>query len=60
MTQSVQELLDSFDRLPDGEKREAVSEILRRVRSLEFDLPADDELVLSAEETFLELDRREA
>ena len=60
MTQSVQELLDTFDRLPEAEKREAVSELLRRVRSLEFDLPSDDELVLSAEETFLELDRREA
>jgi len=60
MTQSVQELLDTFDRLPDAEKQEAVSEILRRVRSFEFDLPSDDELVLSAEEVFLELDGREA
>jgi hypothetical protein len=60
MTQPVRELLDNFDRLPDAEKREAVSEILRRVRTIEFDLPSDDDLVLNAEEIFLEIDRREA
>jgi hypothetical protein len=60
MTQSVKNLLDHFDSLPEAEKREALSEILRRIRSIDFEPPSDEELVLSAEETFLELDRREA
>lgn len=60
MTPSVQQLLNSFDLLPEAEKRELALEILRR--TVNFDLPpfSDEELVLSAEELFLELDRREA
>jgi hypothetical protein len=59
MTPSVQELLDRFDRLPEAEKHEAASEILQRVRRLDLDPISDDDLILSAEEMFLELDRRE-
>ena len=60
MTTSVQHLLASFDVLPEAEKRELALEILRR--TVNFDTPAlsDEELVLSAEELFLELDRRES
>ena len=60
MSTSAQEILESFDQLPDPEKQEVASEILRR--TLSFDLPSlsDKELVMSAEELFLELDRREA
>lgn len=60
MTQSVEHLLRTFDHLADAEKREAVSEILRRVRGFMFHPVSDDELVLTAEETFLALDDREA
>lgn len=59
MTRSVQELLDRFDRLAEAEKHEAASEILQRVRRLDLDPISDDDLILSAEEMFLELDRRE-
>jgi len=43
-----------------GEVAEVVAEIMRR--TIELDLPAltDEELVLSAEGLFLELDRRES
>jgi hypothetical protein len=60
MNSSVQQLLRSFDLLPEAEQRELAWEILRR--TVTFDLPSlsDEELVLSAEELFLELDRREA
>lgn len=60
MTSSVQQLLQSFDLLPEAEQRELAWEILRR--TVNFDLPplSDEELVLSAEDLFLELDRREA
>jgi hypothetical protein len=59
MTRSVQELLNHFDRLAEADKREAASEILQRVRRLDLDPISDDDLILSAEEMFLELDRRE-
>lgn len=60
MSTTAQHLLESFDQLPDADKQEVAAEILRR--TINFDLPSfsDDELVLSAEELFLELDRREA
>jgi hypothetical protein len=59
MTASVRQLLSSFDQLPEAEKREAATEILRR--SLSIDLPAidDETLVEHAEELFLSLDRQE-
>lgn len=60
MTVSVQRLLESFERLPEEEKREVILEILRRASS--FDLPdlSEEELVQSAEELFLTLDREES
>lgn len=60
MSATVDHILESFEQLHDAEKRELAAEILRRTAT--FDLPAlsDEELALSAEELFLELDRREA
>ena len=60
MSTSSHQLLDSFDRLPESEKRAVASEIIRR--TLAFDLPqlSDEELVIDAEQVFLELDRRES
>ena len=50
----------TFDQLPDVEKQEVAAAILRRTLKIDFPPVSDEELVLSAEETFLELDRREA
>ena len=60
MSASVKHILKSFDLLSEEEKKEVASEIIRR--STNFDLPplSDKELVLSAEELFLELDRQES
>jgi hypothetical protein len=60
MSTSTRHLLETFDELTEAEKQEVAAEILRR--TVNFDIPSfsDDELVLSAEELFLELDRREA
>jgi hypothetical protein len=60
MTARAQELLHSFEQLGDVDKREIVSELLRR--STEIDTPplSDEELVGAAEELFLQLDREEA
>lgn len=60
MSTSAQNLIEVFDCLPEAEKLEVAAAILRR--TVNFDLPSipDDELVLSAEGLFLELDHREA
>jgi len=59
MDNSVEALLESFERLPDEAKREAASEIIRR--SVRFSLPPleDDALVEAADKVFLELDKHE-
>jgi|GEM_PF-4955091 len=59
MQQEVRELLDRFDRLSRSEKLEVLSELLTRVKSLEFDPLSDEELARTADEMFLELDRAE-
>lgn len=56
----AENLIDSFDRLPDAEQREVASAILRRTLEIEFPSFSDEELVVSAEKIFLDLDRREA
>jgi hypothetical protein len=60
MTANVRQLLNSFEQLPETDKREAAAEILRR--SLQNDFPPleDTALVECAEELFLSLDQREA
>jgi hypothetical protein len=60
MTTAVQNLLRSFDRLSEPEKQEAMAAILRRSLALDFPPLSEEELILSAEELFLELDRQEA
>jgi hypothetical protein len=71
MNPTVEELLNALDRLPESERREAFSEILKRAQEEDALTPArelsatplseeDEELVHLAEMTFLELDAREA
>ena len=60
MSVSVQHLLSSFEQLPETEKREVVSEIIRRAVKLSFPPLTDEELVLNAEAVFLALDESEA
>lgn len=60
MSTEVESILQSFERLSITDKREVVSEIIRR--SLSLDLPplSDDELVRIADELFVSLDQNEA
>lgn len=60
MTALVQELLNTFERLTDSERLELLGEILKRTVDLDFPPLSDEDLVLNAEEIFLELDRQEA
>jgi hypothetical protein len=59
MSTTAQQLLESFDALPETVKFEVAFEILRRTKDFVFPLLTDDELMANAESTFLELDRRE-
>ena len=60
MTKCVEQLLKSFEQLPEAEKRELASEIIKR--SLTFDLPelSDESLLLTADQIFLQLDKEES
>jgi len=58
MSTTAQQLLTSFDALPETVKFEVAFEILRRTKDFEFPPLTDDELVASADAIFLELDRR--
>ncbi|MBW4545308.1 MAG: hypothetical protein KME25_12805 [Symplocastrum torsivum CPER-KK1] len=60
MTALVQELLNTFDRLTETERLELTLEILKRVVNLDFPPLSNEDLVLNAEELFLELDKQEA
>lgn len=60
MTALVQELLDTFDQLTDSERLDLLLEILKRTVYLDFPPLSDEDLVLNAEELFLELDEQEA
>ncbi len=60
MTAQLQDMLHTFDLLPDGEKRDLASEILRRTLMLDAALLSDEQLVGAAEEIFLQLDQSEA
>lgn len=60
MASVVHKILHFYELLPEVEKKQVAFEIIRR--SLKFDLPllTEDEFTHTAEELFLELDRREA
>jgi hypothetical protein len=60
MITTTQEIIEKFGQLPMSEKKIVVSVILRDALETETSALSDDELVLSAEDIFLELDRKEA
>ena len=60
MITTTQEIIEKFGQLPMSEKKIVVSVILRDTLEVETPVLSDEELVLSAEEIFLELDQREA
>jgi hypothetical protein len=55
-----QQLLDSFERLPEVEKQQVAVEILRRTLNVEVPPLSNETLVLSAEAVFLSLDEYES
>ncbi len=57
--ETVKELLNAFDALPEAERHAAAAELLRRVLQDESGDVGEDALTAAAEELFLELDARE-
>ena len=55
MSRASEELLKSFDELPEPEKHEFVKLILRRSLEWRYAPLTDEELTLNAEAAFLEL-----
>jgi hypothetical protein len=60
MSLSAQQIIDSFEGLPESEKQRVAYEILRRSVLLEVPSLSDEELVVAAAELFLTLDAMEA
>jgi hypothetical protein len=60
MTASVQEILDTFDRLTNSEQIDLTVELLKRTAHQDLPPLSDDTLELNAEALFLMLDEQEA
>ncbi len=60
MTALAQEILNTFDTLPNTEQLEIARAILRRLVNFDLAPLTDEDLVLNAEELFLALDKQEA
>ena len=59
MSTATQSILESFNQLPEPEKRELAAEIIRWTANLDFPPLTDEDLVIAADELFIELDRAE-
>ncbi|MFZ4641696.1 MAG: hypothetical protein ACOYMP_15055 [Nodosilinea sp.] len=60
MTAITQGILKTFDELPDSDQIEVALAILKRIIHFDFSPLDDEDLVLNAEELFLELDQQES
>ncbi len=60
MTLSAQQIIESFEHLPESEKQRVAYEILRRSVHLAIPPLTDEELIAATEDLFLALDAREA
>ncbi|MGK7899182.1 MAG: hypothetical protein AB4372_37585 [Xenococcus sp. (in: cyanobacteria)] len=60
MTVLAQEILKTFDKLPNKEQIEIALQILRRLADSDFPPLTNEDIVLNAEELFLTLDQQES
>jgi hypothetical protein len=60
MSTDSRHVIAQFEALPLTERREVMAELLRQAAQWDSPPLTDDELARVADETFLELDRREA
>ncbi|MDL1952116.1 hypothetical protein FBQ97_20225 [Acidobacteria bacterium ACD] len=59
MTDTARHVIESFEALPETEKREVIAVLLRQALQAPYESPGDDELTHAADQVFLELDERE-
>jgi hypothetical protein len=59
VTQATKKLLEAFEALPDHERSELVAELARRIAHATHHSPSDDDLVATADQLFLDLEKRE-
>ncbi len=59
MTSTGKHIVDDFESLPDPEKREVLSNLLKISRDIDYPEVADQELVAAADAVFVEYDRME-
>lgn len=59
MTNAAQQLIESFDALPEQEKHEVLAQLLRRLMSTPYATASDDDLTQAADLVFQEYDRHE-
>ena len=60
MINAAQQLIESFEALPEQEKHAVLAQLLRRLIDSPYSTPTDEELVHAADPVFQEYDRREA
>jgi hypothetical protein len=60
MTNAARQLIDSFEALPEQEKHEVLSQLLRRLMDKPYASASDEDLVGAADLIFQEYDQREA
>jgi hypothetical protein len=60
VNRTSQQLLESFEQLPEIEQQQIAIAILRRTLNLDISSLEDEELTLAAESIFLSLDEEEA
>jgi hypothetical protein len=60
MTDTARRLIESFEVLPREERQVVFAEILRLALAEDYPSSTEDELVLAADQVFLDLDCREA
>ena len=60
MADAARHLIETFQTLPDLDKREVLATPLREAIQVPYQAPSDDDLTSAADEVFLDLDRREA
>ena len=60
MTAEAKHIIEDFGALSDAMKREVLAELLRISRYLDYPELGEDELLASANELFLQYDRRES
>ena len=60
MTKAAQQLIDSFEALPEEEKHQVLVQLLRRLMDTPYSTLSDEELLHAADVVFQDYDRHEA